>query len=88
MMTNKNHTVLYVGVTNDIVRRVYEHKKDLVDGFTKKYKCHKLVWFDETDDVTIAIKREKQMKKWKRAFKNNLINEKNPIWRDLYYEMC
>jgi putative endonuclease len=88
MMTNKNHTVLYVGVTNDIVRRVYEHKKDLVVGFTKKYKCHKLVWFDETDDVTIAIKREKQKKKWKRALKNNLINEMNPTWRNLYFEMC
>ena len=61
MMANKYNNVLYIGVTNDLVRRVYEHKNRLVEGFTKKYNCHKLVWFDETSDVSVAIAQEKRM---------------------------
>ena len=87
MMANKHNNVLYIGVTNDLVRRVYEHKNRLVEGFTKKYNCHKLVWFDETNDVSVAITQEKRMKKWKRSYKENLINAMNPGWRDLSEDM-
>lgn len=78
---------LYVGVSNDIIRRVYEHKTDLVDGFTKKYQCHKLVHFEETSDVYSAISREKQIKRWRRDKKELLIKEQNPRWIDLYDEI-
>jgi putative endonuclease len=84
MMSNLNNNVLYIGVTNDLIRRVYEHKNNLIDGFTKTYNCHKLVWFQQTDDITTAIAMEKRMKKWKREFKENLIREMNPDWIDLY----
>ncbi|KAA3610954.1 MAG: GIY-YIG nuclease family protein [Calditrichaeota bacterium] len=84
IMTNKHHTVLYIGVTNNLIRRVYEHKTGAADGFTKKYNCHKLVWYEEIPDVRIAIEHEKRMKKWKKKFKQNLINSLNPDWRDLY----
>ena len=77
MMTNKNNTVIYIGVTNNLQRRVYEHKYYLLEGFTKKYKCRKLVWFQETDSITRAIEQEKRMKKWKREYKENLIMETN-----------
>jgi len=83
MMSNKYNNVLYVGVTNDLMRRAHEHRNGLIEGFTKKYNCHKLVWFQETNDVAEAIAAEKRMKKWKREFKNNLINEMNPEWKDL-----
>ena len=63
MMANKHNNVLYIGVTNNLIRRVYEHKKNLIEGFTKKYNCHKLVWFQQTNDVTAAITQEKRMKK-------------------------
>ncbi|WP_018249116.1 GIY-YIG nuclease family protein [Orenia marismortui] len=84
MMTNKNNTVLYIGVTNNIKRRVYEHKEKLVDGFTKKYNCSKLVWAEEFKTMEEAIQAEKRMKKWKREYKENLIKELNPDWNDLY----
>jgi len=87
MMANNRNTVLYVGVTNNLVRRVYEHKQGVVPGFTKKYNCHKLVWFQESDDIRVAIETEKRMKKWKRAYKENLINAMNPEWRDLYDDL-
>ncbi len=83
MLTNKANTVLYVGVTNNLERRISEHKSKLIDGFTKKYKCTKLVWFEHTNSVESAIKKEKQMKKWKRSFKENVINQENPNWNDL-----
>lgn len=82
----KNGT-LYVGMTNNLLKRIYEHKNDLVDGFTKKYGVHKLVYYEETDDVRIAIQREKQIKKWKREWKINLIEKNNPEWKDLYYDL-
>ena len=84
MLTNKTNKVLYTGVTNNLKRRIYEHKNGLVDGFTKKYNVHKLVYFDYTTDVHSAISREKQIKGWTRAKKDVLINEFNPEWQDLY----
>jgi putative endonuclease len=84
IMTNLTNTVLYIGVTNDLIRRVYEHKEGLIKGFTEKYKCNKLVWYESTNDINSAIKKEKQMKKWKRVYKENLINQMNPECKDLY----
>lgn len=83
MLTNKNNRVLYTGVTNDLERRLYEHEHGLADGFTKKYKVHKLVYFDSTTDVIVAIEREKQIKGCTRAKKNSLIENVNPDWHDL-----
>ena len=83
VLTNWNHRLLYVGVTSDLPRRIYEHKNALSDGFTKKYHIHKLVYFEETSDVNAAIAREKQLKGWTRAKKNALIESKNPNWLDL-----
>ncbi len=74
---------LYTGMTNDLARRNYEHKNNLVEGFSKKYKCHKLIYFEETNNVEEAIKREKQIKNWSRKKKESLIQTKNPTWRDL-----
>ena len=82
----KNGT-LYIGETNNLLRRVYEHKNDLVDGFTKKYKVHKLVYYEEINDAYVAIQREKQMKKWKRQWKIDLFEKSNPEWKDLYYDL-
>jgi putative endonuclease len=75
---------LYIGVTNDLVRRVGEHRLELMQGFTKKYDVHKLVYFEQFDDVANAISREKRLKKWNRAWKVRLIEEMNPNWDDLY----
>ena len=82
----KNGT-LYIGVTNNLLRRIYEHKNDLIDGFTKKYKAHKLVYYEEINDAYATIQREKQIKKWKRQWKINLIEKNNPEWKDLYYDL-
>jgi len=87
IITNKRNTVLYIGMTNNLLRRVYEHKNGLIGGFTKKYKCHKLVWYMETENVESAIRQEKRMEKWKREYKENVINKMNPGWRDLYEEI-
>ena len=85
MLTNKHHTVLYTGVTNDLIRRVYEHKNHLDKGsFTAKYKVTKLVYFEETSDVRAALEREKQIKSWSRDRKTDLVFETNPHWVDLY----
>ncbi|HSV48375.1 MAG TPA: GIY-YIG nuclease family protein [Ramlibacter sp.] len=75
---------LYVGVTNDLVRRIHEHKNDLVEGFTRRYGVHLLVWYASTESVEAAIEKEKQIKNWKRAWKFALIEKENPEWRDLY----
>ena len=83
MLTNKNNNVLYTGVTNDLKRRLFEHKNKLIDGFTKKYNVHKLVYYEITTDVNSAIAREKQVKGWTRARKNNLVESKNSQWCDL-----
>ena len=83
ILSSNNNKVLYVGITNDLVRRVYEHKQKIIDGFTKKYNVHKLVYFEHTNDVYSAISREKQLKKWSRVKKNTLISRQNPNWTDL-----
>jgi len=82
IMTNRSKT-LYTGVTNDIERRVYEHKRKLIDGFTKRYNLTKLVYYESTNDVRSAIRREKQIKGWLRGKKIALIESLNPLWRDL-----
>ena len=87
MLTNWNNKVLYTGVTNDLKRRLYEHQNDIIDGFTKKYKVHKLVYYDCTTDVYAAITREKQIKGWTRTKKNELVSSFNPEWRDLSNEI-
>ncbi len=74
---------MYVGITNNLMRRVYEHKNKLIDGFTKKYNINKLVYYETFQDVRAAIEREKEIKKWRREKKNKLVNTKNPEWRDL-----
>ncbi|MBR5806652.1 MAG: GIY-YIG nuclease family protein [Oscillospiraceae bacterium] len=83
ILSNWNNQVIYIGVTNNLERRIYEHKNKLIDGFTKKYNIDKLVYFEETTDVKAAIEREKQLKCWKREKKNILINSINPEWNDL-----
>jgi putative endonuclease len=84
LLASDRNGTLYLGVTNDIVRRVYEHKSKAVAGFTKRYAVDKLVWFEIYDDPTNAITREKELKKWRRAWKIRLIEELNPHWIDLY----
>ena len=80
---NWNNKVIYLGVTNNLERRLYEHKNKLVKGFSEKYNVNKLVYFEETQDVTAAIAREKEIKKWRREKKNQLVNRMNPNWKDL-----
>jgi len=86
-MTNDTNTVTYTGVTNDLIRRVYEHKNKLVAGFTSRYKITKLIYYEVSEDVESAILREKQIKSWPRKAKVSLINTMNPDWRDLYQEI-
>ena len=83
LLTNWNDQVIYVGVTNNLERRLYEHKHKLVQGFTAKYNVNKLVYFEETPDVNAALYREKEIKKWRREKKNNLVTSMNPEWQDL-----
>ena len=84
ILTNTHHTVFYTGVTNDLIRRVYEHKHKLIEGFTTQYNVTKLVYFELTDDINAALHREKLIKKWKRDFKFDAIGRMNPEWKDLY----
>ncbi|HBR09972.1 GIY-YIG nuclease family protein [Candidatus Bipolaricaulota bacterium] len=86
LASGKNGT-LYIGVTNDLLRRVYHHKENIVEGFTKKYNVHNLVYYESYGDIQAAIIREKQMKKWKRQWKIKLIEKDNPSWKDLYYDL-
>ena len=83
ILTNKANNVLYIGVTNNLQRRIAEHKNEQVEGFTKRYHLHKLVFFEEFSDVNNAIAWEKRLKRWIRAKKNALIESKNPSWKDL-----
>lgn len=87
ILTNQKHGVLYIGVTNDLKRRVYEHKNKLNEGFTKKYNTTRLVYMEETNSINDALQREKQLKKWNRAWKIKLIDEYNPEWLDLYDDL-
>lgn len=87
IMASQRNGTLYIGVTNDLQRRVYEHKNNIVRGFTQKYKVHNLVYYEVFDDIKEAIKREKQLKKWNRAWKIKLIEDFNLNWHDLWEEM-
>jgi len=87
ILASKRNGTLYIGVTNDLIKRVYEHKNNAVEGFTKKYGVHNLAYYEETQDVNSAITREKQMKKWKRSWKIELIEKTNPDWEDLYQSL-
>ena len=84
ILASECYGTLYVGVTSDLVKRIWQHREGLADGFTKKYKVKRLVWFETHGDIIEAITREKQLKKWARAWKVTLIQEANPDWRDLY----
>lgn len=84
ILASKRNGTLYIGVTSDLVKRVWEHKSNLVEGFTKKYKVHDLVWYEMHDTMETAINREKQLKEWKRQWKITLIEKTNPYWNDLY----
>ena len=75
---------LYIGVTNDLIRRVYEHRTDAIDGFSRRYRVHRLVYFEQFDQIDFAIQREKRLKKWTRAWKVELIEKTNPHWVDLF----
>ena len=88
ILASRKHGTLYIGVTNDLVRRIYQHKTDAVPGFTSRYGVHLLVWFERYDDVLSAIAREKEIKKWHREWKINLIERSNPEWVDLYPQIA
>ena len=83
LLTNWNNKVIYVGITNDLRRRLFEHKNKLIKGFTEKYNIYKLVYYETTTDVTSAIAREKEIKKWRREKKNRLVETINPDWKVL-----
>jgi putative endonuclease len=84
LLASRRHGTLYLGVTNDLTRRVYEHKSRNIPGFSARYRVARLVWFETHDDPRNAIFREKELKKWRRDWKIRLIEEQNPDWRDLY----
>jgi putative endonuclease len=84
MLASGRHGTLYVGVTNDLARRVYEHKTKIIKGFTSQYGVNRLVWYEACEQISDAIAREKELKKWRRDWKIRLIEEMNPEWEDLY----
>jgi len=86
-MASKRNGTLYIGLTNNLARRAYEHKNDLVDGFTKRYEVHQLVYYETFPGIGAAIAREKALKNWKRKWKLRLIEESNPDWKDLFSEL-
>ena len=87
ILASKENGTLYIGVTNNLIKRVYEHKQGLIEGFSKKYNVHRLVYYEITNDVNSAIYREKCLKKWNRAWKIRLIKENNLFWKDLYEDL-
>ena len=87
IVTSKRNGTLYIGVTSNLSKRAWEHRNGLVEGFTKKYKVHQLVYYELHEDMVSAINREKQLKKWNRAWKLELIEKQNPGWRDLWEEI-
>ena len=87
ILASKKNGTLYIGVTDDLIKRIWQHKNDLVEGFTKKYKVHTLVYFEDTPDIISAIQREKLLKRWKRKWKLELIEKENPNWRDFYDDL-
>lgn len=88
IMANRKNGTLYIGVTNNLVRRVYEHKNNILEGFTKKYNVHLLVYYEIYEDEITAISREKELKHYNRSWKIELIEKFNPDWHDLYDEIC
>jgi putative endonuclease len=84
ILASKKNGTLYIGVTADLIKRIWEHKNGLVNGFTKRYKVHNLVWYELHNNMDMAIERDKNMKEWKRMWKVKLIEDKNPQWNDLY----
>jgi putative endonuclease len=88
ILASQRKGTLYVGVTSDLVKRIWEHKNELVEGFTKKYQVHRLVYFEQHQTMENAINREKQLKKWNRAWKIELIEKNNPHWRDLWQDIA
>jgi len=88
ILASRRHGTLYVGVTNDLVRRIYEHRIDAAPGFTSRHAVHRLVYFEEHETLPLAIEREKQIKAWKRDWKIRLIEGANPDWSDLYSSIC
>jgi putative endonuclease len=87
ILTSKRNGTLYTGVTSDLVKRVWEHKNDMVEGFTKRYSVHRLVWYELHESMESAILREKRIKGWKRTWKLQLIEKDNPDWQDLYHSI-
>ena len=87
ILTNKRNGTLYTGVTSDLVKRIYHHKNSIIPGFTSKYKCHYLVFYERHETMEYAIIREKQLKSGSRKKKISLIEKNNPEWKDLYYEL-
>jgi putative endonuclease len=87
ILASKRNGTLYIGVTNDLIKRVYEHKNNFVDGFTKKYNVHSLVYYKQCDNIESAISEEKRLKRWDRKWKLELIERENPQWRDLYEDL-
>lgn len=87
ILASARNGTLYTGVTSDLVKRIWEHKNNVVEGFTRKYHVHLFVWFEQHETMESAIQREKAIKEWRRAWKLRLIEESNPEWRDLYPEV-
>jgi len=87
ILANKRNGTLYIGVTSDLIKRIWEHKNDLVPGFSQRYSVHKLVWYEIHESMYSAISREKAIKKWNRTWKIELIEQLNPDWQDLYEEL-
>ncbi len=87
ILASKRNGTLYIGMTSDLIKRIYQHKNDLIGGFSKKYSVHVLVYYEQFLDIYSAISREKQLKHWKRKWKLKLIEKHNPNWRDLYYDI-
>ena len=88
ILASKRNGTLYIGVTSTLIQRVWQHKNDLVEGFTKRYGVHTLVWYEIHETMESAIAREKAIKEWRRAWKLDLIEKRNPAWRDLYEELA
>ncbi|ACT60739.1 GIY-YIG nuclease family protein [Hirschia baltica] len=88
IVASKDQGTIYIGVTNNIARRIWEHKQGVVDSYTKRYAVNRLVYVEWFDNIEAAIKREKQLKNWQRRWKISLIESDNPYWRDLYFDLC
>jgi putative endonuclease len=88
ILASKKRGTIYIGVTSDLARRIYEHKQEVTKGFTKEYGCKTLVYYEQADTIESAIIREKQLKNWHRSWKINLVESVNPEWVDLYDEIC